>query len=96
MVTYFDRLQTASGKLTVDDDAILLERPGFPQARLVTLARSSITSVMCQAIIRPTFGRFGGAARFVFAGVGGERLQVNSVPWKAAMQLCDVLRIKRP
>lgn len=92
---YINRVQTGSGKLTVDAQCISIERPGFPRPRTETLPWQSVATVTRNVTAKPMFG-MGGGMHFTFHTLGGEKIEVHGIPWNTALILCDVCRLPRP
>ncbi len=89
-------IQTGSGRFIVTETTLQLERPSFPSVKIETIQRSAITSTECRITMRPSFGRFGGTMRFLFRTNDGRLLELKSVAYKKAIQLCTVLGIAVP
>lgn len=78
-------VQTASGKLTVTDTTIAIERPAFPKPKTQTVFRSAIVGVDHKVVVKQSL-LSKGLVDLIFHVQGGERMQVRaSYPIAAAV-----------
>lgn len=79
-------VQTGSGKLTVTDTSISIERPAFPRPKTQTLFRANIVGIDYKVIARPKlFSK--GSVTLTFHVQSGERAEVHAVPYDVAAAL---------
>lgn len=78
-------VQTGSGKFTMTDTAISLERPGFPKPTTQAIFRSSIVGVDHRIAVKPNY-LSKGIVVLTFHVQGGEHMEVRtSYPVAAAV-----------
>lgn len=79
-------VQTGSGKLTVTEQSIQIERPSFPKPKTQSVFRSAIVGIDHKVIAKPKLFSKGGV-NVTFHVQGGEHIEVHMVPYEAAEAL---------
>ena len=79
-------VQTGSGKLTVTEQSIQIERPSFPKPKMQSVFRAAIVGIDHKVIAKPALFSKGGV-NVTFHIQGGERVEVHMVPYEAAKAL---------
>lgn len=78
-----EHVQTGSGKLTLTEQSVTIEGPGFPRPKARTVFRAAIVGVDHKVSAKPLFGK-GGTMQLTVHVQGGETLVLRAVPWAAA------------
>lgn len=78
-------VQTGSGRLTVTDNSISIERPAFPKPKTQTIFRSAVVGVDHKITVKPSL-LSKGLVTVTFHVQGGERMEIRaSYPIAAAL-----------
>ncbi len=86
------RIQTTSGKLTLTETSVTLEKPSFPRVTTISIPRVNISSVASRVGIPSVMG-MGGNFHIIIYTLDGRSIEIHGIP---AKRRADVLGILQP